>query len=270
MKIFVSHSHTDKKALGQLKRDLSVLGMDCFLAHDDINIGEHDLERIKKEIADCDIFLIIGNKESKQSDFCNQEIGMAIAYKKHIISTIHKDLAPWGFTERQQAIKYQDIQTDLYSKLYNTIIKLQQYKQYYEKEIKCLNTLKIKGFIVEQDKPQYLSIHKENYNTNRKYNYNDYGYYTRCKVYENGTRIGDIAIGYKDQEYGKHTIEQLPKWFPFLKKIFFSYVDIDCKKIVSKDKRKALGFLLNDLRYNIKSAKLYLKEDVCRKIFIQR
>ena len=263
MKIFVSHSHKDRGALGQLKKDLCVFGMDCFLAHDDIKIGEHDLERIKKEITDCDIFLIIGNKESKQSEFCNQEIGMAIAHNKHIISTVHKDSSPWGFTERQQAIKYKDIQQDLHSKLYNEIIKIPQYKEHYKKEIRYLDTLGIKGFVVDCEKPNHLSLYTDNWN--------DYGYNTlfNFQIQDKETNnvidqeINHVKIGHVNQKTGEKTINKLPNYFPCLKQGFFSYVDVNSK--ISEEEKKGLYFLLNDLRYNTQLAKQYINEEVVEK-----
>ena len=154
----------------------------------------------------------------------------------------------------------------MHSKLYEEISKTPQYKKDYKKETQCLSTLSIKGFVVNNEKPQYLSLYKENYNTNRKYDFNDHGYCTRCKIYKNSKKLCDVRIGYESQEYHTHTIEELPKQFPFLKQRFFSYVDIDsCKKKISKKDRKALYFLLNDVRYNTQSARRYITEDVLEK-----
>ncbi len=265
MKMFISHSATDKKVLGDLKRDLFICGINCFLAHDDITPGEHDLERIKKEIANCDIFLIVGNKEAKDSIYCNQEIGMAIAHKKPIISTIDNTTSSWGFIARQQAIKYKNIQ-QLFPKLIKEIIFSSKYKQYWKKEKQCLQKLKIKGFAINRAKAKFISIYPK-YNRLSQGNptlWNDYGYYTEFEIWGKQEKIGEVKIGYQGQTPSTpKTIDKLPKYFPFLKNKFF------CRCFFNDDisdiKEKALCFLLNSIKHNQASAKKYINEDVVEK-----
>ena len=265
MKIFTSHSAKDKEMLGELKRDLFVCGINCFLAHDDITPGEHDLERIKKEIANCDIFLIIGNKEVKNSIYCNQEIGMAIGREKHIISTFYKDHTPWGFIARQHGIEYTNI-AQLFSKLIQEVMFSGKYEPYWKKEKQCLNTLKINGFSVGSfQKADFISldsIGKYNSKGNPIF-WNDYGYYTEFKILEKQKKIGAVKIGYKGQTTDTPlTTVKLPTLFPFLKNEFFSRCFFDNN--ISDEKKKALYFLLNDIEHS-KSAQKYINEDVVEK-----
>lgn len=253
MKVFVSHSHKDKEALHKLRKRMWGYGIDLFLAHEDINPGENDLERIKQEVSRCDVFLIIGNKYSKQSEYCNQEIGMAIAHKKAIISTVHVSLSPWGFTQRQQAIRYGDILTDLPCELKKQIKKLPEYKEYWKPQLKSLEELGIKGFSVDKWETHYIHLKSDKFN--------DYGYCTTFHIHED-SRIGSVKIGYKDQTPEKRdTKDKLPQYFPFLRDKFFSYIKLEGETL-SESKKQALYYLLNDVRYNKKIAKKYINEGV--------
>ena len=253
MKVFVSHSCKDREVLGELKRQMRGYGADLFLAHEDINPGENDLNKIKQEVSRCDVFLIIGNKYSKQSEYCNQEIGMAIAHKKTIISTVHISLSPWGFIQRQQAIRYGDILTDLPCKLKKQIKKLLEYKEHWRSQLENLEELGIKGFSVDTWKTHYIHLKSDKFN--------DYGYRTKFHIHE-GSRIGSVKIGYKAQTPEKRdTKDKLPQYFPFLRDNFFSYVELE-EETLSESKKQALYYLLNDVRHNKKIAKKYINEDV--------
>jgi len=112
MKVFVSHHHGDAKKLAKVKRCLKEHGIDLFLAHADIDMGEHFPNRIKSEIQKCDVFLLIANKGSKNSSFCNQEIGFALASgKKNILPYIEEGsgVLPWDLINDIQGEKYKDI-----------------------------------------------------------------------------------------------------------------------------------------------------------------
>lgn len=120
-KIFVSHHHSDAVALGKLKSSLAPIGFDCFLAHEDINPGEHDLERIEKEIRECDAFIYVSSKKANASAFCQQEIGMAKALEKEIITAMIKNNPPDGFIQHPQAICCQAINDDFHNKIYKRL-----------------------------------------------------------------------------------------------------------------------------------------------------
>ncbi len=84
-KIFICHHNEDAPVLSILKKILKPAGFECFLAHDDIVVGENFVDSIKREILDCDIFLYFGSEGAQSSQFCQQEIGMAVICDKKII-----------------------------------------------------------------------------------------------------------------------------------------------------------------------------------------
>jgi len=117
MKVFVCHDHGDAKELAKIKQCLQGHGIDLFLAHADIDMGEHFPNRIKSEIQGCDFFLLIANEKSKNSFFCNQEVGFALASGRKILSYIENDeIPPWGLIRDTQGETYKNFD-DLEKKL---------------------------------------------------------------------------------------------------------------------------------------------------------
>ena len=82
IQLFISHHHDDREELSSLKKQLQAYDINAFLAHEDIEIGQHDLQSIQENLQNCDIFLLIGNEKSMNSKFVNQEIGYALGQKK--------------------------------------------------------------------------------------------------------------------------------------------------------------------------------------------
>lgn len=265
-RVFVSHYHNDAAALGKMKKYLSDYGVSFFLAHMDINPGEHDLKRIKTEIKDCDIFLFIGNKQSKESIYCNQEIGMALGYDKKIISTLDKKLkSSWGFIERNQAIKYTDIDDDLSRELLKQFAVYSNNESYLHSKssgIKYLSDKNIQGFRVSDKEvnndDQYIQLISNKWN--------DYGYTTSFEIYLE-KNIGSVKIGHDsmpdaDKHYSQYYRSSfyLPKKFFFLSEKFFSYVDFS--NDVDERLKATINLLLNNIVTNYSLAKRYINRGV--------
>ncbi|MCY4046910.1 MAG: toll/interleukin-1 receptor domain-containing protein [Candidatus Dadabacteria bacterium] len=113
LKVFVSHSSLDRKELAGIKSHLQPHDIDLFLAHQDIETSEISPERIKLELQRSHIFVLIANKNSKQSSFCNQEIGFALGLKRYghnrfIVCFSHDNYAPkhWDLIGDIQGISH--------------------------------------------------------------------------------------------------------------------------------------------------------------------
>ena len=121
LRFFVSHQHEDAECLGKIRLSFKELGIGFFLAHEDILVGENFHKIIKEEISNCSFFLLIANEKSKNSLFCNQEIGYALAKGKTIIPAFRHDCyAYWGLMDPTNGIKYTGVE-DLQSKLLTKI-----------------------------------------------------------------------------------------------------------------------------------------------------
>ena len=241
-KIFVSHHHTDARSLGKLKSLLEPTGFQCFLAHIDINPGEHDLDRIEKEIRGCDAFLYVCNDKSNHSQFCQQEIGMAKALGKKIITTktktvtktTTKDHLPSGFIARLQAIHYTKIDKEFYDNLYWRLIELFPPSPTIKAHLKSLG---VKGFSRNADADMVRLIDD---------NWNDYGFTTTFAVRVNGVPVGHAKIGYLGQTTQESTHGHLASSFTHIQLPFFSRVLFASEPGISAKKMKSLQVLLND------------------------
>jgi hypothetical protein len=104
MKVFLSYSSLDKELAGQIKHELENYGLSVFLAHEDIEPLAEWVDTIHAELKASDIFIPILTESFSESDWTDQETGIAFALNKLIISLkITED--PHGFIARFQALK---------------------------------------------------------------------------------------------------------------------------------------------------------------------
>ncbi len=76
---FISHSHRDLSAAKCVKDALDELGVPSFLAHDTIEVGAQWREQILQALKSSDIFVALLSKDFKDSEWCDQEAGIAVA-----------------------------------------------------------------------------------------------------------------------------------------------------------------------------------------------
>ena len=70
MKAFISYSIKDKKSGAAVKSVLEEIGVESFLAHDDLHVSEQWKKRILDELRACSIFIPILSKSFRTSDWC--------------------------------------------------------------------------------------------------------------------------------------------------------------------------------------------------------
>lgn len=108
MKIFISYSQEDKELAGNLKRSFEEYdNIVCFIAHDDIEPGSEWEKEILSNLASSNVFMPLQTENLKQSFWCQQEAGMAIAKKIKVVPLIpnHGGIDPIGFYARFQGFK---------------------------------------------------------------------------------------------------------------------------------------------------------------------
>ena len=104
--IFFSYSTKDKTIIARLKDSLEQYGFEVFVAHDKGAIEpavewQNDIiDNIKK----CDIFIPFITKNFKESEWADQETGMAIINEKFILP-LGVDSYPYGFIGKIQSLK---------------------------------------------------------------------------------------------------------------------------------------------------------------------
>ena len=231
-KIFISHYHTDAKALSGLKKKLELMNFNCFLAHEDIEPGEHDLNTIEAEIRNCDAFLYIGSEDANNSSFCQQEIGMAKGLNKEIITTMNRDNPPQGFIGRIQAIRYPTLNDKFFKEM---CLHIFEKFPAYEEIKEHLDILKAKGFSTESKK-NIVRLERDDWN--------DHHYLTSFYIYINDQPKANVKISYLKQPTGEHTLEKLPIVFTHLEFPFYSR--LSPHENLPKKQADSLRHLLND------------------------
>lgn len=109
VRVFLSHVHHDKKLVGDIKRRLAEsYGIDAFVAHDDIHPSKTWRDQIKAGLATCHYFAAVLHKNFHDSEWCDQEVGWALARGLPILpirktAADRKD-AKDGFLEEHQDI----------------------------------------------------------------------------------------------------------------------------------------------------------------------
>lgn len=100
---FISYSNHNKEHCALIKDALQEIGLDGFLAHEDINISREWADEIFNQIKHGDIFIALLSKDFKKSDYCSQEVGMALQRSCMIIPLSIDGTESYGFLNRIQS-----------------------------------------------------------------------------------------------------------------------------------------------------------------------
>lgn len=77
LRLFISHSTSKKMQVAQIKNELKEYGIDCFVAHEDIQPTSEWLAEIKVALRSCHAFAAVFCNDFKTSKFCDQEYSFA-------------------------------------------------------------------------------------------------------------------------------------------------------------------------------------------------
>ena len=206
---------------------------------------------------ECRYFLYVANAEANQSNYCQQEIGMALALNKTIYSVMYRcKEPPKGFISDKQAQKINNI-----DQLINHVCFKLMSEYLSDSEKVHLGKLNIKGFKVVDR----LSMADEKFILLRKGTWNDYGYKTDFAAkYKN--KYFDLKIGApNNQELTNHNH---PSEFPKLNSGFYSIIiskgnlsDDECQHI------RALLKCLEDLDAITLSREIKNNSDIISRSF---
>src|SRR3989344_3293056 len=104
IKVFISYSSEERKVAGLLRDFLQeYCGYKVFLAHDDMIPATNFKEGIKKEIGESDFFIPLISDLFSQSEYTDQEVGIAIGINIKIIP-VKIDKNPYGLLSDYQAL----------------------------------------------------------------------------------------------------------------------------------------------------------------------
>jgi hypothetical protein len=109
MHAFISYSVTEKKFGSAVKDALESIGVECFLAHQDLRVSEEWKARIIKELREVDIFVTILSAQFKASDWCGQELGFIVSRPDVLVVPLGIDHTnPYGFISHLQGQQVSD------------------------------------------------------------------------------------------------------------------------------------------------------------------
>lgn len=105
LQIFLSYSTKDKEIAGQIKKGLEGLGLEVFLAHQDIRPSVAWMDEIVRNLRGCDVFIPLLTKHFRRSKWTDQETGMAVVESKTIVP-LKAGIDPHGFLGRYQWLRF--------------------------------------------------------------------------------------------------------------------------------------------------------------------
>ena len=103
-RLFISHLTKYKIAARNLKICMKEYGIDCFVAHEDIQVLKEWEIEIENALFSMDALCAIVTPDFRNSDWCDQEVGIALGQKKAVLP-ISKEMMPYGFFGKYQALK---------------------------------------------------------------------------------------------------------------------------------------------------------------------
>jgi hypothetical protein len=101
---FISYSHEDREFGRQAKSVLGEVGIDAFLAHEDLGPSEEWQRRILDELRRCDLFVPLLSKSFLASKWAPQEVGFIVS--RHDVLTMPLTIdgtIPFGFISHLQS-----------------------------------------------------------------------------------------------------------------------------------------------------------------------
>ena len=102
--IFLSHSHLDLDMVKVFAEELKLYGFKVFVAHSDIRVSDEWLKVIEKELNSCKIFIAFLTANFKESNWCDQESGIAYMNNMKIIPlNCDGKTNSYGFINKYQA-----------------------------------------------------------------------------------------------------------------------------------------------------------------------
>lgn len=104
VRIFLSHLAANKIETTQLKNSFANYGISAFVAHEDIEPTKQWQTEIESALSTMDGLVAMLAPGFKESNWCDQELGVAIGRQVPIIA-VRQGLDPYGFIGKYQALQ---------------------------------------------------------------------------------------------------------------------------------------------------------------------
>jgi hypothetical protein len=104
LRLFVSHTSANKQAVAAQKFGLAMLGVDAFVAHEDIDPSLEWQDVIESALLTCDALVAWLTPDFLTSNWTDQEIGFCLA-RQTLIIPVRVGLDPYGFIGKYQGLQ---------------------------------------------------------------------------------------------------------------------------------------------------------------------
>lgn len=101
VRLFISHSSQHKQFLGDVARELAVVGIHGFVAHDTMTYSRPWQAQIEQALRSMHAFLLVVHPEVNSSAWCSQEVGWALGRRVPVYA-VRMGADPAGFLGRDQ------------------------------------------------------------------------------------------------------------------------------------------------------------------------
>jgi hypothetical protein len=102
-RVFLSHNSEIKKETAKLKAQLTLFGISCFVAHEDIDPTREWQDEIESALHSMDAFLALMTEGFHDSLWTDQEVGFALGHGVPIVA-VKLGKNPYGFIGKFQAL----------------------------------------------------------------------------------------------------------------------------------------------------------------------
>lgn len=118
--VFFSHAEEDWNFVERVSNILDRIGISCYTYERYPEYGEYIPEIIKQRIDNYMTVIVLLTQNSVQSQWVNQEIGMAFALDRNLIPIVENGIETKGFVELRQRINYDENSPDdaIYALIY--------------------------------------------------------------------------------------------------------------------------------------------------------
>lgn len=130
-RMFISHISSYKEEAEELKASLKKYGISAFVAHKDIKVSEDWMKVIQQALNSMDCMVALVHKGFHKSDWCYQEIGVALGRGIEVIPILFDDdneEMPVGFLGGLQGKRIDKNQAGKASQIFKSIVEVLQKK----------------------------------------------------------------------------------------------------------------------------------------------
>jgi len=135
--VFLSYNESDLALVNRIMNILNRMGITTYSYKHYPEYGEYLPEIIKKNIMSSEFFVVLLTRAGIDSQWVNQEIGMAFALNRLIIPIVQMGLETKGFVELRQHIDYNTYNPE--QTLQNIIYRLRYLCNATTIQLKCKN-----------------------------------------------------------------------------------------------------------------------------------